>query len=69
MFPGSVAGSMGNNETGGADVVGNRLIFPGRQGKVYDLSGPLYEYRKMPEGGKDPFGGKGYQCGPFEAVM
>jgi hypothetical protein len=69
MFPGSVDGWMGDNYVGGAAVVGDRLIFFGRQGKGYDFYGPADEYKKLTGGLEDPYGGKGYKCGPFEAVM
>lgn len=69
MFPGSVNGWMGNNNVGGAAVIGNRLIFFGRQGKGYDFYGPNDEYTRLTSGLKDPYGGKGYKCGPFDAVM
>jgi hypothetical protein len=68
-FPGSVEGWMGNNNIGGAAVVGNRLIFFGRQGKGYDFYGPSDEYRKLTGGLEDPYDGKGFKCGPFEAAM
>jgi hypothetical protein len=69
MFPGSVDGWMGNNFVGGAAVVGNRLIFFGRQGKGYDYYGPNEDYTRLSSGLEDPYGGKGYKCGPYEAVM
>lgn len=69
MFPGSVDGWMGNNYVGGAAVVGDRLIFFGRQGKGYDFYGPNNEYTDLTGGLEDPYGGKGYKCGPYEAVM
>jgi len=69
MYPGSVDGWMGNNYVGGAAVVGSRLIFFGRQGKGYDFYGPPAEYKKLTGGLEDPYGGKGYKCGPFEAAM
>jgi hypothetical protein len=68
-FPGSVEGWMGNNNIGGAAVVGNRLIFFGRQGKGYDFYGPSDEYKKLTGGLEDPYDGKGFKCGPFEAAM
>ncbi|MGZ0169499.1 MAG: hypothetical protein ACKVHE_08080 [Planctomycetales bacterium] len=69
MFPGSVDGWMGNNYIGGAAVVGDRLIFFGRQGKGYDFYGPPDAYKKLTGGLEDPYGGKGFKCGPFEAAM
>ncbi|NQV27251.1 MAG: hypothetical protein HQ518_23125 [Rhodopirellula sp.] len=68
-FPGSVEGWMGNNNVGGAAVLGNRLIFFGRQGKGYDFYGQPEDYTRLTSGLEDPYGGKGYKCGPFEAVM
>lgn len=68
MFPGSVAGWMGNCNVGGAVVVGNRLIFFGRQGKGYDFYGPSDEYTRL-TGLQDSYGGKGYKSGPHEATM
>jgi len=69
MFPGSVDGWMGNNYIGGAAVIGNRLIFFGRQGKGYDYYGPNSDYTRLTSGLEDPYGGKGYKCGPFESAM
>jgi hypothetical protein len=66
MFPGSVDGWMGNNHVAGAAVVGNRLIFFGRQGKGYDFYRPNKEYTALTGGLEDPYG---YKCGPYEAVM
>ena len=68
LFPGSVDGWMGNCNVGGAAVIGNRLIFFGRQGKGYDFYGPNEEYTRL-TGLKDSYGGKGYKSGPHEAVM
>ena len=66
MFPGSVDGWMGNNHVAGAAVVGNRLIFFGRQGKGYDFYRPNKEYTALTGGLEDPYD---YKCGPYEAVM
>ncbi|MDA1164906.1 MAG: hypothetical protein O3B13_17565 [Planctomycetota bacterium] len=68
LFPGSVDGWMGNCNVGGAVVVGDRLIFFGRQGKGYDFYGPNDDYTRL-TGLKDSYGGKGYKSGPHDAVM
>jgi hypothetical protein len=69
MYEGCIDGWMGNNYVGGAAVVGDRLIFFGRQGKGYDFYGSNEDYTRLTSGLTDPYGGKGFKSGPFEAVM
>lgn len=68
LYPGSVEGWMGGCHVGGAAVVGNRLIFFGRQGKGYDFYGSNEDYTRLTKL-KDTFEGKGYKSGPYEAAM
>lgn len=67
-YAGSIDGWMGNCNIGGVAVIGNRLVYFGRQGQGFDFYGPAQEYRDQ-TGLPEPHEGKGYQCGPYQASM
>lgn len=67
-YSGGVEGWMGGCRIGGVAVVGDRLIYFGRQGDGYDYYGPAQDYRKQ-TGLTEPYDGKGYRCGPYKPAM
>ena len=68
LYDGGAPGWMGHCNVGGAVAIGSRLIFFGRQALGYDYYGPSDDYHKL-TGFSDPYDGKGYKAGPYEAAM
>lgn len=67
-WTGGVEGWLGNNNIGGAAVIGDRLVYFGRQGLGYDFYGTPEEYREQ-TGLSDVYDGKGYHSGPYTAAL
>ena len=68
LYGGGAPGWLGHCNVGGVVAVGSRLIFFGRQALGYDYYGPSDEYHRL-TGLTDPYEGKGYKSGPYEAAM
>lgn len=67
-WTGGVEGWLGNNNIGGAAVIGDRLVYFGRQGLGYDFYGTPEEYREQTDL-SDVYDGKGYHSGPYSAAL
>lgn len=65
---GGVDGWMGQCTIGGAVVIGDLLVYFGRQGTGYDYYGNGEDYTKL-TGLPEAFESKGFHCGPYEASM
>lgn len=65
---GGVDGWMGQCTVGGAAVLGDLLVYFGRQGTGYDYYGTGKEYTRL-TGLPEAYDTKGFHCGPYEASM
>lgn len=67
-WTGGVEDWLGNNNIGGVAVIGDRLVYFGRQGLGYDFYGTPDDYQQL-TGLSDVYGGKGYHSGPYSAAL